>query len=99
MSCFAPRLLRVFVCGCAIGGVAELFAQSPHPALRRSSDATDATILERLPIDSSSSATIPEVAIYAPAYRSVVYRGMYDGIARSCRFTPTGNASVTANVQ
>ena len=51
MSCTAPRLLRVFVCACAIGGVVELLAESPHPARRRSSHATDSSILERLPID------------------------------------------------
>jgi len=146
MSCTAPRLLRVFVCACAIGGVVELLAESPHPALRRASHASDSSILERLPIDfienrgqwqtparfvaskgavaaafephairlalghdastplglvfegASSGVTIAgegqrstlynfivgndpsKWRFHAPAYRSVFYRGMYDGI-------------------
>ena len=101
MSCTAPRLLRVFVCACAIGGVVELLAESPHPDRRRSSHATDSSILERLPIDfirntgrwqtprgstTSSSATIGRSGNF-----------MHRGIEASP--IEARNASVTANVQ
>ena len=51
MSFSAPRLLRVLVCACVIGGVVELLAAPPLPSLHRSSHLIDSSILERLPID------------------------------------------------
>ncbi len=101
MSCTAPRLLRVFVCACAIGGVVELLAESPHPDLRRSSHATDSSILEHLPIDfilNTGQWQAParfhnfivgndrsKWQFHAPGDRSVAYRGMDDGIDVSVR--------------
>ena len=81
MSCTAARLLRVLVCARAIGGVVELLAESPHPDRRRSSHATDSSILERLPIDFIRNGNDrSKWQFHAPGYRSVAYRGMYGGI-------------------